>query len=398
MRPFDDRRVLLFVSGGIAAYKSAFLLRKLTQVGATVDVVMTASAEKMIGSATFEALSGRPVHTDLWRRPLAHVELGRDADLAVVAPATANIIGRMAGGLADDMATSTLLAAACPILVCPAMNGRMWENEATQANVKALLARGIEMVGPEYGPLAEGEEGLGRMAEPERILAEIGRHLETSGPLEGRRVVVTAGPTRAPLDPVRYVGNRSSGRMGYAIAASAWRRGADVILISGPASSPLPYGPRTVLVETAGEMLEALTGALVPGCVLVMAAAVSDFEVDSPREAKIKKTTGGLSLDLRNAPDVLTETRDRREELGVFTIGFALETHDLVVNAIDKLERKGMDLVVLNQAGRVGEGLEAATNRVTIIDTDGIQEELPLLLKEEVADRLLDRLEDRLVA
>ena len=397
MRPFDDRQVLLFVSGGIAAYKSAILLRRLTQLGATVDVVMTASAEKMLGSVTFEALSGRPVHTDLWTRPLAHIELGRDADVAVVAPATANIIGRMAHGLADDMATSTLLAAACPVLVCPAMNGRMWENAATQENVAALKARGVEFVGPAYGELAEGEEGLGRMVEPDLVVAEIGRLLERSGPLSGRKVIVTAGPTRAALDPVRYVGNRSSGRMGYAVAASAWRRGADVVLISGPASVQVPHGPRTLHVETAGEMLAAVVEELEAGAVLVMAAAVSDYEVDDPRESKIKKARGGLSIELRNAPDILTETRERRAELGVLTLGFALETDDPVANAIGKLERKGMDLVALNEAGRPDEGFESATNRVTIIDADGMREALPLLPKEEVADRLLDRLEDRFV-
>ncbi|MFQ5746872.1 MAG: bifunctional phosphopantothenoylcysteine decarboxylase/phosphopantothenate--cysteine ligase CoaBC [Gemmatimonadota bacterium] len=396
MRPFDGRRVLLVVSGSIAAYKSAALARRLREAGARVDVVMTRSAEKLVGRATFEALTGRPVHTDLWERPLAHIELGREADLAIVAPATAHIMARLAGGLADDLATSTLLAADCPVLVCPAMNVRMWRHPATRANAAVLREHGCRLAGPDEGALAEAEEGPGRMVEPGRILAEAGRLLEPESPLAGRRVVVTAGPTRAAIDPVRYVGNRSSGRMGYALAASAWRRGADVVLISGPAKPEPPPGPRFVGVETAEAMLASLREELESASVLLMAAAVGDFRLEAPAASKIKKGSGGsLDLSLVPGPDLLAETLEQRRERNVLTLGFALETDAPVENALAKLEAKGMDLVALNVAAEDA-GFDAETNRVTLIDGRGGREELPLLPKEEVADRLLDRLEERL--
>ncbi len=399
MRPFDGRRVLLVVSGGIAAYKSAFLVRRIREAGAAVDVLMTRAAERFVGPVTFEALSGRPVHTDLWERPLAHIELGREADLAIVAPATADLISAMAHGRADDLATSTLLAAGCPVLVCPAMNTRMWENPATRANVETLKARGVSLCGPACGELAEGEIGPGRMEEPDRILATAGRLLETGSPLAGRRVVVTAGPTRAPIDPVRYLGNRSSGRMGFALAASAWRRGAEVTCVHGPATVPPPWGPRLLAVETGEEMLAALQQELPGASVLAMAAAVSDFVASRPAAGKIRKETLGassLELSLQRGPDLLIETKGLREREGVFTLGFALETENGRENARDKLVRKGMHLVALNEAGRPDAGFEAETNRVTLIDADGTVEELPLLAKSEVADRLLDRIEDHL--
>jgi phosphopantothenoylcysteine decarboxylase/phosphopantothenate--cysteine ligase len=397
VRPFDERRVLLVVSGGIAAYKSAILLRRLRGCGALVDVVMTAAAQKLVGSATFEALAGRPVHCDLWERPLAHIELGLEADLAVVAPATANLLARMAGGLADDLATSSLLAAACPILVCPAMNVRMWENPATQSNVDRLRGWGVHILGPEHGELAEGELGVGRMVEPEAILAAAARLLEAPSPLAGRKVVVTAGPTREPLDPVRYIGNRSSGRMGFALASSAWRRGAEVVLIAGPSSVEPPHGPRIVRAERSCDMLDALMSELPTASVLLMAAAVSDFRAAELATSKIKKLGGGgLELRLESGPDLLEETLTLRQERGILTLGFALETDAALENARLKLEAKGMDLVALNEAGRPDSGFDVPTNQVTLIDGSGTVEELPLMSKEEVADRILDRLEDRL--
>jgi phosphopantothenoylcysteine decarboxylase/phosphopantothenate--cysteine ligase len=401
VRPFDGRRVLLVVSGGIAAYKSAYLLRLLGEAGATVDVVMTRAAERFVGPVTFEALSGRPVHTDLWERPLAHIELGRDADLAIVAPATADLLADMAAGRADGLAPATLLAASCPVLACPAMNGRMWEHPATRENVARLRERGVRLVGPAHGPLAEGEIAIGRMEEPSTILAEAGRLLETGSALSGLRVVVTAGPTRAPIDPVRYVGNRSSGRMGFALAASAWRRGADVVCIHGPASVAVPHGPRAVPVETSAEMGEALARELETADVLVMAAAVSDYLCAEPRAAKIRKEDLGdtdLALHLVRGPDLLRATRAARAERGTLTLGFALETGNGRENARRKLEEKGMDLVALNEAGRPDTGFEAETNRVTLIDASGAVEELPLLPKPDVADLLLDRVEARLRA
>ncbi len=392
----DGRRVLLVVSGGISAYKSAILVRRLRQSGARVDVVMTASAEKMVGATTFQALSGRPVLTELWTDPLAHVELGREADLAIVAPATANILAKMAHGIADDMATSTLLAAACPVLVCPAMNLRMWSNPATEANVQTLAARGVHIVGPEDGELAEGEEGPGRMSEPEIIFLTAARLLRRESALAGRKVVVTAGPTLAPVDPVRFLGNRSSGRMGLALASAAWLRGADVILIAGPTSVSPPHGPRLVRVETSGEMGEVLNRELSDAAVLIMAAAVSDFLVPSPSEKKIKRgDRDTLEIRFEVGPDLLMATRELREAAGVLTLGFALETENPVGNARRKLEDKGLDMVAVNEAGRADRGAEAETNQVTLIDAQGLIEELPLMSKVEVAERLLDHVEDR---
>lgn len=399
MRPFDGRRILLLVSGGIAAYKSVILLRALRAAGAEVEVLMTGAAERFVGRVTFEALAGRPVHTDLWTNPLAHIELGRDCDLAVVAPATADLISAMAHGRADGLASATLLAAGCPVLACPAMNVRMWENPATRRNIELLTGDGVQFVGPVHGELAEGETGMGRMAEPEEIMIVSGRILEPQSDLAGRRVVVTAGPTREAIDPVRFIGNRSSGRMGFELAASAWRRGAEVVCIHGPVSVPPPLGPRMVEVEDAVSMLAALQDEL-DGCsVLCMAAAVSDFQVGQPSNEKIKKDElrgGRLALELAPGPDLLLETAEQRAAAGVFTLGFALETTDGISNATAKLERKSMNLVALNQAGAQDAGFEVETNRITLIDPAGSVEELPLLSKRETADRLLDRVEDRL--
>ncbi|MFQ5530417.1 MAG: bifunctional phosphopantothenoylcysteine decarboxylase/phosphopantothenate--cysteine ligase CoaBC [Gemmatimonadota bacterium] len=397
MRPFDGRRVLLVVTGGISAYKSVVLLRRLIEHGAEVEVVMTEAAEQMVGAVTFGALSGKPVKRSLWEEPLAHIDLGRDADAIVVAPATANIVAKLAHGLADDLASATLLAASAPVLVAPAMNTRMWENPATRANIEALDAAGIDRVGPCTGPLAEGESGPGRMEEPEAILAHVGRLLERESVLRGHKIVVTAGPTLAPLDPVRFLGNRSSGRMGFALAASAWRRGAEVVLICGPTSVEPPVGPRVVRVERAEEMLEALRAELDGAAVLAMAAAVADFRSESPRAGKLKKEGAeGLDLKLTTGPDLLVETSEQRRRSAVFTLGFALETDDAQANASRKLRDKDMDMVALNPADEPDSGFDVTTNRVTIIEKNGLVEELPLLAKHEVADRLLDRIEERL--
>jgi len=399
MRPFDERRVLLVVAGGIAAYKSVELLRALRTAGARVDVLMTSAAERFVGKVTFEALSARPVHTDLWSRPLAHIELGRECELAIVAPATADLLSGMAQGRADDLASATLLAADCPVLVCPAMNTRMWEHPATGRNLELLTEDGIRVVGPAHGELAEGETGIGRMAEPEQIMAVAGRLLEADSILAGRKVVVTAGPTREAIDPVRFIGNRSSGRMGFELAAAAWRRGAEVICLHGPTTAPEPFGPRLEATEDAEAMLAALRTHLDGASVLCMAAAVSDFRPASPSDEKIKKEdvgSGALQLDLVRAPDLLAETLDQRKAARVFTLGFALETRDGVPNARAKLESKGMDLVALNIAGAPGSGFDVDTNRITVLDPSGAVEELPLLAKREAADRLLDRIEDHL--
>ncbi|WP_420447938.1 bifunctional phosphopantothenoylcysteine decarboxylase/phosphopantothenate--cysteine ligase CoaBC [Candidatus Palauibacter sp.] len=401
MRPFDGRRVLLVVSGGIAAYKSAILTRRLIEAGAGVEVILTASAERFVGRVTFEGITGRPVHASLWDRPMAHLDLGLEADVVVVAPATANLISRLAAGAADDLATTAVLAARAPVLVCPAMNTRMWEHPITQANVARLVDVGYAIAGPADGPLAEGESGPGRLLEPEEILPRIGRALETATGLRGRRVVATAGPTRAALDPVRFISNRSSGRMGFALAEAAWRRGSEVTLISGPGTRPRPAGPHLLEVETAQEMLAALETALTDADILLMAAAVGDFEPDGVADSKIRKTgntANGFDLALRPGPDLLMETRAFRERKGIFTLGFALETEDLLARGREKLERKGMHLVAVNSAVEPGAGFESETNRITLIDRDGTVEELPLAKKTELADELLDRVEASLQA
>ncbi len=395
MRPFDSKRVLLVVSGGIAAYKSAYLARRLVEAGAAVDVVLTAGAQHFVGATTFEGVTGRPVHADIWSRPMSHLDLGLEADVAVVAPATADLVSRLAAGAAGDLATATLLAADCPVLVCPAMNTRMWEHPATRHNVASLLEFGYGLVGPAHGPLAEGEVGLGRMAEPEEIVAAIGRILEPDSRLAGVKVVVTAGPTRAPLDPVRFVCNRSSGRMGFALGAAAWRRGAEVTVISGPGHAPRPLGVRVHEVQTAQEMLAALEEELADAQVLLMAAAVGDFQAETVATSKIKKDeAGSLSLTLQAAPDLLRKTMAVRRERGILSLGFALETESAVENGKKKLEAKGLDLIAINDATDPNAGFEVETNRVTLLDRWGNVEELPLLLKEELADRLLDRVEE----
>ncbi|WP_419858979.1 bifunctional phosphopantothenoylcysteine decarboxylase/phosphopantothenate--cysteine ligase CoaBC [Candidatus Palauibacter irciniicola] len=387
--------MLLVVSGGIAAYKSAILARRLIEAGAGVEVILTASAERFIGRVTFEGITGRPVHASLWDRPMAHLDLGLEADVVVVAPATANLISRLAAGAADDLATTAVLASRAPVIVCPAMNTRMWEHPITQANVARLAGVGYGIAGPADGPLAEGESGPGRLLEPEEILPRIGRALETATGLRGRKVVATAGPTRAALDPVRFITNRSSGRMGFALAQAAWRRGGDVTLISGPSRLPRPTGPDVVEVETAGEMLAALETALTDADILLMAAAVGDFEPARAADSKIRKSGAGkgFELTLRAGPDLLLETRAFRERKGIFTLGFALETEDLLARGREKLERKGMHLVAVNSAVEPGAGFESETNRITLIDRSGQVEELPLAKKTELADALLDRVE-----
>jgi len=397
MRPFDGRRVLLVVSGGIAAYKSAILARRLIEAGAVVDVVLTEAAGRFVGPVTFEGITGRPVQADLWSRPMAHLDLGRDAAAIVVAPATANTLSKLASGAADDLASATLLAARAPLILAPAMNTRMWLHPATVRNVAWLNEQGAIIVGPADGPLAEGESGPGRMSEPTEILAHVGRALEPDSGFTGRRVVVTAGPTREPIDPVRVLSNRSSGRMGYALAAAAWRRGAEVTVISGPGQAPRPAGPRWLEVDTSREMLAALENELTQADILLMAAAVGDFEASSISPSKMKKRAGSaLELSLAAGPDLLEETKGLRADRGVFTLGFALETDDALANGRGKLEAKGLQMIAINPANEPDAGFEVETNRVTLLDDAGEIEEIGLLGKDELANRLLDRITGRL--
>lgn len=399
MHPFERQRVLLGVTGGIASYKSAWLARLLTQAGAEVDVVMTRSAAEFIGPVTFEALTGRPVHTALIAagHALDHIKLARAATAIVVAPATADFLARTAGSHGDDLLGACLLAATCPVLVVPAMNDRMWAHGGVRANVDHVRGLGYHVLPPEDGPLAVGEgSGPGRMPEPDTILAHVARLLTPASPLRGRRIVVTAGPTREALDPVRFISNRSSGRMGVEIASAAWRRGADVTLVAGPLEVAPPHGPTIVKVETTDDMHAAVASALAGAAVLVMAAAPADFTPATVATMKLKKSDAPDQLQLARTSDILRETRALRPD-GMIAVGFALETGDARAEAARKMRDKGLQFVVANDAMEAGAGFAVETNRVTILAEDGSEEALPLMQKRDVADAILDRVE-RLIA
>ena len=394
-RPFDQRRILLGVTGGIAAYKSAWIARLLTQAGAAVDFVLTRSATEFIGAITFEALTGRPVHTALIAEghALDHIKLARAADAVVVAPATADFIARAAHGHADDLLTACLLAATAPVLIVPAMNDRMWAHGQTQTNVAHLRAIGYTVLDPDAGALAVGEgSGPGRLPEPETIVAHVARLIEPTSTLRGKRVVVTAGPTREPVDPVRFLSNRSSGKMGVAIAGAAWRRGAHVTLIAGPLSVAPPPGAIVTSVETTEQMRAAVESAIREADALIMAAAPADFRPASPADQKIKKATAPTAIALEPTPDILASTIAARSRKLV-TVGFALETTSAVAHGRGKLAAKKLDLIVVNDATEPGAGFSVDTNRVTFIDRDGQTLEQHLMAKGDVADLILDRVE-----
>ena len=386
------RRVLLGVTGGIAAYKVASLARLLTAAGATVQVVMTEAATRFVGSDTFAALTGRPVRTSLWEEPgrVLHVELAHEADLAIVAPATANSLAKLALGLADDLLTSTLLEASCPIVVAPAMHTGMWSNAATRGNLRALEERGIRVVGPEVGPLAAGDEGEGRMAEPEAILAVAEGAAVLGRDLAGRRLLVTAGPTHEPIDPVRFIGNRSSGRMGIEVAREAAARGADVRLVLGPDTIDPPEGMPVLRVETAEQMRDAVLAGFDRADAVVMAAAVADFRPDSSAPEKLKKRAGPPEFRLVQTQDILSELGRRRR--GQVIVGFAAETSDLEAAGRHKLDSKKLDLIVVNEVGKEGTGFGARTNRALLLSRTGEDEPLRMWTKRELAAAICDRL------
>ncbi|HKO15785.1 MAG TPA: bifunctional phosphopantothenoylcysteine decarboxylase/phosphopantothenate--cysteine ligase CoaBC [Gemmatimonadaceae bacterium] len=395
MRPYQGRRVLLGVTGGIASYKSAWIARLLAKAGALVDVVMTPAATEFIAPLTFEALIGRAVHTDLIAagRALDHIHLAHDAEVIVVAPATADFLARAASGQANDLLTAVLLASTAPVLLVPAMNDRMWAHGQTQRNVKHLRELGYSVLEPDEGALAAGEgSGPGRMPDPEHIVPHVGRLLEQGSLLAGRTVLVTAGPTRESMDPVRFISNHSSGRMGVAVAAAAWRRGARVRLIAGPLSVPVPVGIETQQVETTQQMADAVQGALPDADVLVMAAAPADFRPARAAANKVRKTATPAPIALEPTPDILRSTREARRA-GAVIVGFALETENAVASGRSKLAAKELDLIVVNDATEPGAGFSVDTNRVTLLSRDGAAEELPLLSKTEVADAILDRVE-----
>jgi phosphopantothenoylcysteine decarboxylase / phosphopantothenate---cysteine ligase len=392
------RRVVLGVSGGIACYKSCILARRLTEAGARVDVVLTRAAGEFVRPATFEALTGRPVLSSLWEpdRALAHIRLPEQADLVVLAPATAHLLARAAQGIADDVLTTLLLARADPVLAAPAMNDTMYAHPATQANLAILAARGWRFVGPEIGPLAEGpSERPGRMSEPETIQAHAARLLRGSGPLAGRRVIITAGPTREPIDPVRVITNRSSGKMGYRLAEAAWERGAEVVLVSGPVSESPPVGVRLRPVETTRDLEAVVREELGAADVLIMAAAPADFRPSDPSASKRPRSEGALAIPMEPTPDILRVTLAERRP-GSVIVGFALETGDAMSKAKAKLERKALDLIVVNDALEPGAGFEVDTNRVAILDREGNARVVPLASKRVVAEAILDSVEARL--
>ncbi|HYU27467.1 MAG TPA: bifunctional phosphopantothenoylcysteine decarboxylase/phosphopantothenate--cysteine ligase CoaBC [Gemmatimonadales bacterium] len=399
--PLPGRHVVLGVSGGIACYKSCILARRLTEAGATVDVVLTAAAAEFVRPLTFEALTGRPVLTSLWDRgggrALAHIDLAKDPDLVIIAPATAHLLARAAMGMADDLLTALLLARTDrPVLAAPAMNDAMYANPATTANITALTQRGWQFIGPDVGALAEGpSERPGRMSEPEAIFAAAERLLGDphKSKWSGKRVVVTAGPTREHLDPVRVITNPSSGRMGYALAAAAQQRGADVVLITGPTELPPPPGLATTHVETTEEMQRALQSVVTTADALIMSAAPADYRPKSPAAKKRARANGPLTVELEATPDILGSLKRPKR---IIVVGFALETGNGLANARSKMQNKALDFVILNDATEPGAGFEVTTNRVTILGRNGTQVDLPLLPKRDVAERILDVVEEAL--
>ncbi|MFP4148516.1 MAG: bifunctional phosphopantothenoylcysteine decarboxylase/phosphopantothenate--cysteine ligase CoaBC [Nitriliruptoraceae bacterium] len=403
-RTLHGRRVLLGVTGGIGAYKAALLARHLVQAGADVKVVLTRGATRFVGAATFEGLTGNAVRTEVWEdiAGSTHVALGRDAEVAVVYPASAHTLAKLAGGLADDLLTTTLLAATCPLVLAPAMHTEMWQHPATQANAATLTERGAVLVGPADGPLMGGDAGPGRLVEPEEVLTTLRRVLHARpgaddvpgrADLEGVRVLVTAGGTREPIDPVRYLGNRSSGRMGFALAEAAAARGGEVVLVAAPTELATPLGVERVDVTTARELHAAVLARADASEVIVKAAAVADFRPERAAPTKLKKEAGAPSLTLVPNPDVLAELGQRRgTAVTPVLVGFAAETDAVEEHGRAKLAAKRADLLVVNDVSSHDAGFEVATNRVVVLDRDGGHEALPFGTKREVADRIWDRI------
>jgi phosphopantothenoylcysteine decarboxylase / phosphopantothenate---cysteine ligase len=388
--PLEGRRVVLGVSGGIAAYKAVEVCRRLGDAGALVSPVLTPDALRFVGALTFSAVAAEPARTSLWDapEPSPHTTLGRRADLVVVAPATARVLAAYATGLSDDLLVATLLATRAPVVLCPAMHTEMWESPAVQANVGILRGRGVTIVDPGEGHLAGGDVGVGRLAEPDDIVATCAAVLGRTADLAGLRVVVTAGGTREPIDPVRYVGNRSSGKQGHALADEAAARGATVSLVT-TTSRPVAAGIEVVRVETAEEMEQAVTSRSDTSDIVVMAAAVADFRPKAVADAKLKKADGVPDVVLEPTPDILAGL-GRRKRPGQTLVGFAAETGDVVAAATDKLVRKGLDLIVANDVSAPGVGFEHDTNAVAILGPSGMRQDVPLSDKRAVARAVLD--------
>jgi len=386
------KKIVLGITGGIAAYKAVELVRLLKKAGAVVKVVMTANATRFVTPLTFETLSGNRVMWDMFSQDgtsIDHISLGQESDLIIIAPATANILAKIAHGLGDDLLSTSILAATAKVLICPAMNKEMFSNSIVQANILSLKERGFIVMEPEEGALATGAIGPGRFPDPSIIMEEI-RHLLANHDLEGLRALITAGPTIEWIDPVRIVTNRSTGKMGYALARAAWRRGAEVTLVTGPTHLDPPRGIRVITVKTAEEMREAVLHNYREKDIVIKAAAVSDYRPVRKAQEKEKKKGTPITVEMIPTPDILAELGKDKE--GVILVGFAAETTDHVANAIDKIEKKNLDLIVVNDVSREDRGFAADSNEVRLIDREGNEEALPLMSKEDVADRILDRI------
>jgi phosphopantothenoylcysteine decarboxylase / phosphopantothenate---cysteine ligase len=392
----QNKRILLGVTGSIACYKSVDLASKLTQAGAVVDVIMTEGAKRFVTPLAFQAVTGRPVHDDMWQldEHIRHVGLGETADLFLIAPATAHTLAKLASGLADNLLTVTALAARCPLLVAPAMDGGMYEHPATQANVATLQERGVLLAGPAGGRMASGLMGLGRMLEPAELLAQVRLALARSGPLAGTKVVVSAGPTREAIDPVRFISNRSTGKQGLAVAQAALDAGAEVTLVLGPVVEAPPLGATVIPVETTEQMGQAVLAAVADADALFMVAAVADFRPGKLAERKLKKTEmddWGQAIGLEVTLDILSAVKEQREKTGYprVALGFAAETHDAFEYGRSKLLRKGLNFIAVNDVTAEGAGFAVDTNRVVLLSSAGLVEEMPLLSKTAVAERLV---------
>ena len=391
------KQIILGVTGSIAAYKAVTLLRTFLREGAIVHVVMTQSAMKFVTPLTFEVLSGHPVSTDVFEahQEMTHLSLPEQADVIVIAPATANCLAKSALGLGNDLLSTMLLTAQCPLIMAPAMDGGMWTHPSVIEHVQTLRARGTIVVDPEEGPLASGRIGQGRLAEEGTILEAIQTALAPRRDWQGDRILVSAGPTQEPIDPVRFISNRSSGKMGYAIAEAAQARGAKVVLVTGPTALPTPRGVEIISVATAEEMTQALSARLAWSTVVIMAAAVADFRPTHPASHKIQKQgRAGQTIDLERTTDILTSLSAQRTTQ--LMVGFAAETNDLIVRAKNKLTAKGLDLIVANDVTTEGAGFGSDQNVATLIDRQGTMTELPLMPKRALADAILDRAQELL--
>jgi phosphopantothenoylcysteine decarboxylase / phosphopantothenate---cysteine ligase len=392
----QNKRILLGVTGSIAGYKVVDLASKLTQAGAAVDVIMTEGARRFVTPLAFQSVTGRPVYEDMWQldHHIQHVGLGETADLFLIAPATAHTLAKLAHGLADNLLTVTALAARCPLLVAPAMDGGMYEHPATQANVATLKERGVMFAGPTTGRMASGLSGLGRMLEPADLLAQVRLALARSGPLAGKKVVVSAGPTREAIDPVRFISNRSTGKQGVAVAQAALDAGAAVTLVLGPVAELPPVGAEVVNVETTEQMGQAVLTAVADADALFMVAAVADFRPGKLSDRKLKKTEAndwGLAIGLEVTLDILSAVKEQREKTGYprVSLGFAAETHDAFEYGRAKLLRKGLNFIAVNDVMAEGAGFAVDTNRIVLLSSAGVVEEMPLLSKTAVAERLV---------